>query len=74
MTYWNNLNQRRNFKIIAFIDFGKDVNCIKKGIIPTQYYEKVIGKITSANGEKWIFNTNHLRYVRIQYVIILSLY
>jgi len=37
---------------IALIDSGADVNCIQEGLIPTQYYEKTLEKVTSANGSK----------------------
>ena len=40
------------FTTIALIDSGADVNCIQEGLIPTQYYEKTLEKVTSANGSK----------------------
>jgi len=35
---------------VALIDSGADVNCIKRGIIPTKYYEKTNEGLSSANG------------------------
>jgi len=40
------------FNTIALIDSGADVNCIQEGLIPTQYYEKTLEKVTSPNGFK----------------------
>jgi len=40
------------FTTIALIDSGAVVNCIQEGLIPTQYYEKTLEKVTSANGSK----------------------
>ena len=40
------------FTTIALIDSGADVNCIQEGLIPTQYYDKTLEKVTSANGSK----------------------
>ncbi|RDY03799.1 hypothetical protein CR513_12569, partial [Mucuna pruriens] len=40
------------FKITTLIDSGADVNCIQEGLIPTQYYEKTLERVTSANGSK----------------------
>ena len=34
------------------IDSGVDINCIQKGLMPTQYYEKTLEKVTSKNGSK----------------------
>ena len=36
--------------IVALIDSGADVNCIKRGIIPTKYCEKTNEGLSSANG------------------------
>ena len=38
--------------MIVFIDSRADINCIQEGIIPTQYYEKTVRKVISANGTK----------------------
>jgi len=35
---------------VALIDSGADVNCIKRGIIPTKYCEKSTEGLASANG------------------------
>jgi len=35
---------------VALIDSGADVNCIKRGIIPTKYCEKTNEGLSSANG------------------------
>jgi len=35
---------------VALIDSGADVNCIKRGIIPTKYCEKTNERLSSANG------------------------
>ena len=35
---------------VALIDSGADVNCIKRGIIPTKYCEKSNEGLASANG------------------------
>jgi len=35
---------------VALIDSGADVNCIKRGTIPTKYCEKTIEGLSSANG------------------------
>ena len=40
------------FNTIILIYSGADVNCIQEGLIPTQYYEKTLEKVTSANGSK----------------------
>jgi len=40
------------FITIALIDSGVDVNCIQEGLIPIQYYEKTLEKVTSTNGSK----------------------
>ena len=40
------------FTTITLIDSGTDVNCIQEGLISTQYYEKTLEKVTSANGSK----------------------
>ena len=34
---------------VALIDTGADVNCIKRGIIPTKYCEKTNEGLSSAN-------------------------
>jgi len=36
--------------IVALIDRGADVNCIKRGIIPTKYCEKFNAGLASPNG------------------------
>jgi len=36
--------------IVALIDSGANVNCIKRGIIPTKYCEKSNEGLASANG------------------------
>ena len=36
--------------LVALIDSGADVNCIKKGIVPTKYCEKSNEGLASANG------------------------
>jgi len=35
---------------IALIDSGADLNCIRRGIVPTKYYEKTNEGLSSANG------------------------
>jgi len=35
---------------IALIDSGADLNCIKRGIIPTKYFEKTNEGLSNANG------------------------
>ena len=38
--------------IIALIDSGADSNCIREGLIPTQYYEKTSERLSGANGAR----------------------
>ena len=37
--------------VMALIDSGADQSCIRKGIIPTKYYERAEENLCSANGE-----------------------
>ena len=41
-----------DFKLetIALLDRGADNNCIREGIVPTKYYEKIYEKLSGANG------------------------
>ena len=40
------------FKVIALIDSGADLNCIQEGIIPSKYFKKSKEQLTSASGGK----------------------
>ena len=40
------------FKVIALIDSGADLNCIQEGIIPSKYFKKTRERLTSASGGK----------------------
>ena len=40
------------FEVIALIDSGADLNCIQEGIIPSKYFKKTRGRLTSASGGK----------------------
>nr|KYP44595.1 polyprotein [Cajanus cajan] len=37
---------------IALVDSGADLNCLREGMIPTQYYEKTVQKVRAANSNK----------------------
>ena len=36
--------------MVALVDSSADQNCIREGLIPTQYYEKSYEKLSGANG------------------------
>lgn len=36
------INQESIVDTIALLDTGADMNCVREGLIPTQYYEKTI--------------------------------
>ena len=38
--------------IIALVDSGADMNCIKEGLIPSKYYESTTDRLTQANGDR----------------------
>ena len=40
------------FEVVVLIDLGADLNCIKKGIIPSKYFKKTKERLTSASGGK----------------------
>ena len=44
------LSRDFEFKVIALIDSGADLNCIQEGIIP--YFKKTRERLTSASGGK----------------------
>ena len=53
-----------HFTVIAMIDSGADMNCIQEGLIPSQYFEKSIERLVSANGTqmkiKYELNNAHV--------------
>ena len=40
------------FEVIALIDSGVDLNCIREGIIPSKYFKKTRERLTSASSRK----------------------
>ena len=46
------LSRDFEFKVIALIDSGADLNCIQEGIIPSKYFKKTRERLTSASGGK----------------------
>ena len=40
------------FKVIALIDSGTNLNCIQEGIIPSKYFQQTRERLSSANGSK----------------------
>ena len=40
------------FKVVALLDLGADLNYIQKGIIPSKYFRKTKERLTSASGVK----------------------
>ena len=67
-----------HFIVIALIDFGTDMNCIQKGLIPSKYFEKSIERLVSANGSqmkiKYELNNAHVCHdnvcFKIFYVLV----
>lgn len=39
-------------KTIGLIDSGADFNCVREGLIPTKYFEKIIGRLTTTNAQR----------------------
>nr|KAJ0224511.1 hypothetical protein LSAT_V11C100027930 [Lactuca sativa] len=52
------LNEEYSLEVIALVDSGADMNCIKEGLVPTKYFNKLMYKnnITAANGTKMILS------------------
>ena len=49
------INKTFTLNTIALVDSGADINCIREGLVPTQYYEKTKQDLSTANGSKlWI--------------------
>ena len=46
------ISKEFEFKVVALIDSGADLNCIQEGIIPTKYFVKTREILSSANGSK----------------------
>ena len=46
------INKDFEFKVIALIDLGANLNCIQEGIIPSKYFKKTRKRLTSASGGK----------------------
>ena len=67
-----------HFTIIAMIDFGVDMNCIQKGLIPSKYFEKSIERLVSTNSTqmkiKYELNNAHVCHgnvcFKIPYVLV----
>ena len=67
-----------HFIVIALIDFGTDMNCIQKGLIPSKYFEKSTERLVSANGSqmkiKYELNNAHVCHdnvcFKIFYVLV----
>lgn len=46
------INKSFHQPFIALVDSGADLNCIQEGLIPTQYYQKTLQKLYTANNQK----------------------
>ncbi|KAL4602868.1 hypothetical protein ACB092_10G084100 [Castanea dentata] len=61
------------FDVVAMIDSGADVNCIKEGLIPSKYFEKSTERLVSANGTKmkirYELNNAHICYDNVCFKI-----
>ena len=49
------INKTFTLTTTALVDSGADINCIREGLIPTQYYEKTKQDLSIADGSKlWV--------------------
>ena len=44
------INKEYILHTIALMDFGADLNCIQKGLVPIKYFEPTTERLSSANG------------------------